>query len=129
MQALQRVAGRASSSPGTRYTVPAAPAPVADGVDDHHPLRAAHLEADVHTGGAAVDQSGALGHPAVPEVPDQDGADAVVTAQQVAAADDEDLAPGRFEVEGGVRWCDLSVTGHTIPLMTNFDSSLPVLPS
>ena len=51
------------------------------GVNDDHPLRPAHLEPDVHAGGATVDQSGAVGHTAVPEVADQNGAYPVVTAQ------------------------------------------------
>ena len=56
------------------------------GVDDDHPLRPAHLEPDVHAGGATVDQSGAVGHAAVPEVADENGAYPVVTAQQVPAS-------------------------------------------
>jgi hypothetical protein len=60
-------------------------------------------------------------------VPDQNGTDAVITAQQVPAPDNQDVASGWFEVEGGAdSWI---LRTHTIPLMTNFDSSLPVLPS
>ena len=92
-------------------------------IDDDHPLRPAHLESDVHAGGAAVDESGAVGHASVPEVADQHRSDSVVTPQQVAAADDQDRAAGRFEVERRF------LRGHTIPLTTNFDSSRPVLPS
>ena len=104
------------------------------GVDDDHPLRPAHLEPDVHTGGATVDQSSAIGHAAVPEVADENGAYPVVTAQQIAASHHQNRAARRFQIEFGVVRtrsgpirCDLR--GHTIPLTTNFDSSRPVLPS
>ena len=113
------------------------------GVDDDHPLRPAHLEPDVHAGGAAVDQSSAIGHTAVPEVTDENGAYPVVTAQQIAASHHQYRTARRFQIEfrvvrtlrghpgpithpGPIR-CDLR--GHTIPLTTNFDSSRPVLPS
>ncbi len=94
-------------------------------VDDHHPPRAAHLEGHVHPGGAAVDQTGAGRHAAIPQVANQNRTDAIVTAQQVPAADHEDLVRRRFEIDVGIR----CARGHTMPLMTNFDSSLPVFPS
>ncbi len=116
-------------------------APGGDSVDDHDALGTAHLEGDVHAGGAAVDQSRAGGHTTLPEVADQNGTDAVVTAQQVAAADDQNRTPRRFDIQrrgldirtawvaaGFVR-PGIDRRDHTIPLMTNFDSSLPVLPS
>ena len=107
------------------------------GVDDDHPLRPAHLEPDVHAGGAAVDQSGAIGHAAVPEVANQNRAYAVVTTQQIAAPHHQNRAARRFQIEfrvvgtlsghtGPIR---RDLRGHTIPLTTNFESSRPVLPS
>ena len=60
---------------------------------------------------------------------DQNGAYPVVTAQQIAAPDDQNRATGRFEVEGGMGVWIVWRRDHTIPLMTNLDSSLPVLPS
>ena len=68
-------------------------------VDDHHTLRAAHLEGDVHTGGATVDQPGAVGHATLPQVADQHGTHTVVTAEQVAAADDQDRVPRRLDID------------------------------
>ncbi len=68
-------------------------------VDDHDPLRTAHLEGDVHARGTAVDQSRAGGNTAFPEVADQNGTDAVVTAQQVAAADHQNRTPRRFDIQ------------------------------
>ena len=107
------------------------------GVDDNHPLRPAHLEPDVHTGGAAVDKSGAVGHAAIPEVADKNGAYPIVTAKQVAASHHQNSTARRFQIEfrvvrtlcgqtGPIR---RDLRGHTIPLTTNFDSSRPVLPS
>ena len=58
------------------------------GIHDHHPLGSAHLETDIHPGGATVDQLRTLGHATIPEMADQNRAHTVVTAQQVAAAND-----------------------------------------
>ena len=96
------------------------------GVDDDHPLRPAHLEPDVHAGGATVDQSGAVGHAAIPEVADEDRAYPIVSAQQVAAPHHQNRTARRFQIEFRVL---RTLRGHTIPLTTNFDSSRPVLPS
>ncbi len=59
----------------------------------------------------------------------QHGSHAVVTAQQVATADHEHLAARRLEIDDppGVRF--IGRQDHTIPLITNFDISFPVLPS
>ncbi|BBX63102.1 hypothetical protein MSAS_22760 [Mycobacterium saskatchewanense] len=63
---------------------------------------------------------------------DQDGPHSVVAAQKVAAADYQDRAPAGFEVVGGFGGSQAAIVrgqGQTIPLMTNWDNSLPVLPS
>ncbi len=86
----------ASSAPGTRYIVPGC----GSGgrcVDDHHAFGAAHLESDVHARRAAVDQPEPVGHTSFPQVAHQDRADAVVAAQQVAAADDQDRTTRRVK--------------------------------
>ncbi len=101
-------------------------------VDDDHAAGAAHLESDVHPGRPAVDEPDTVGKSRLPQVPDQDRPDAVVTAQQVPAADHQQLAGLALEL--GAWQC-----GHgfllgwperqTAPLMTNWFSSFPVLPS
>ena len=48
-------------------------------------------------GGAAVDEAYAVGHAALEQVPDQDRPDRVVAAQDVAAADHQQLARLRGE--------------------------------
>ena len=89
------------------------------------PIDAANWRLEV--GGPAVDQSGAVGDAPVPQVTDQHRTHSVVTAQQISAADHQNIAPGRLEIIR--RDVDLRTFGHTMPLMTNFESSLPVLPS
>ena len=88
----------ANSSPGTRYTVPGADSRRRR-VDDDDPVCAPHPERGVHPGGATVHHLRPVRHPELPEMAHQNGSDAVVAAQQVAAADDQHLAAGRLEVD------------------------------
>lgn len=58
----------------------------------------------------------------------QNGSDAVVAAKEIPAANDEHRATRWFQIDG-LRVGTCGRGDHTIPLMTNFDSSLPVFPS
>src|SRR5262249_55289148 len=70
------------------------------GVDDHAPIRAVHLEGDVHTSGTAVNEAATGGNAALPEMPDEDRTNAVVTAQKISTADDEHFATEWLNVVG-----------------------------
>ncbi|EUA23621.1 hypothetical protein I553_5625 [Mycobacterium xenopi 4042] len=50
------------------------------------------MEGDVHARGSTVDESHPIGHATLPKVTNHDRADTVVTAQQIATADDQHRA-------------------------------------
>ncbi|BBZ20284.1 hypothetical protein MGAD_46190 [Mycolicibacterium gadium] len=130
---MQPLKGRQVLELGTRDPVHGARRrPSGCGIDDHDPRSAAHLERHIHPCGAAVNQSGTVGYAALPQMTNQDRADTVIAAQQIPAPDNEHRTTRRLDVDIGsvaVRARLRSRGNHTIPLITNLDSSRPDLPS